>query len=104
MAGDYIKECSDLCLPLVAVGCMYPEGYLRQQIRSNGWQENFVESINREAAPMYYKMSESSIPHQWVRLMKKSIKSNAAGFSARRMVRQYIEKFYSKSMEAALKD
>jgi starch phosphorylase len=52
LAGDYIKECSDLCLPLVAVGFMYPEGYLRQQIRNDGWQENLVESINREAAPI----------------------------------------------------
>jgi starch phosphorylase len=48
-------------------------------------------------------MSESSIPHEWVRLMKESIKSSAAGFSARRMVKQYIEKFYSKSLEGALK-
>jgi len=38
------------------------------------------------------------------RLMKESIKSNAAGFSARRMVKQYIEKFYSKSIQKALKD
>jgi starch phosphorylase len=52
LAGDYLKECSDLCLPLVAVGFMYPEGYFRQQIRDDGWQENLVESINREAAPI----------------------------------------------------
>jgi glycogen phosphorylase len=52
LAGDYIKECSDLCIPLVAVGFMYPEGYFRQQIRDDGWQENIVESINREAAPI----------------------------------------------------
>ena len=58
LAGDYIKECSDLCLPLVAVGFMYPEGYLRQQIRDDGWQENLVESINREAAPISKVMVE----------------------------------------------
>lgn len=52
LAGDYIKECSDLCIPLVAVGFMYPEGYLRQQIRDDGWQENLDEVINREAAPI----------------------------------------------------
>ena len=27
-------------IPLVAMGFMYPEGYLRQQIRDDGWQEN----------------------------------------------------------------
>ena len=52
LAGDYLKECSDLCFPLVAVGFMYPEGYFRQQIRDDGWQDNFVEPINREAAPI----------------------------------------------------
>jgi glucan phosphorylase len=43
------------------------------------------------------------IAHECIRLMKESIKSNAAGFSARRMVKQYVEKFYSKSMKGALK-
>ena len=52
LAGDYIKECSDLCVPLVAVGFMYPEGYLRQRIRDDGWQENLVEPVDREAAPI----------------------------------------------------
>ncbi|MEJ2098228.1 MAG: hypothetical protein P8Y38_14190 [Deltaproteobacteria bacterium] len=41
-----------LCFPLVAVGFMYPGGYFRQQIRDDGWQENIVESINRDAAPI----------------------------------------------------
>lgn len=26
LAGDHVKECSDLAIPLVAVGFMYPEG------------------------------------------------------------------------------
>ena len=59
LAGDYLKECSDLCLPLVAVGFMYPEGYFRQQIRDDGWQENLVESINREAAPISKVMGKN---------------------------------------------
>ena len=59
LAGDFIKECSDLCIPLVAVGFMYPEGYLRQQIREDGWQENLEESINREAAPISKVLDEN---------------------------------------------
>ena len=59
LAGDYLKECSDLCFPLVAVGFMYPEGYFRQQIRDDGWQENLVESINREAAPISKVMGKN---------------------------------------------
>ncbi len=30
LAGDYLKECSDLNLPLVAVDFMYPEGYVKK--------------------------------------------------------------------------
>lgn len=52
LAGDHIKECSDLGVPLVAVGFMYPQGYLHQHIREDGWQENIHEPINREAAPI----------------------------------------------------
>jgi starch phosphorylase len=50
LAGDHIKECSDLRVPLVAVGFMYPEGYVRQQIREDGWQENLDETMDRDAA------------------------------------------------------
>jgi len=50
LAGDHLKECSDLNVPLVAVGFMYPEGYLLQQIRDDGWQENITETLQREAA------------------------------------------------------
>jgi starch phosphorylase len=50
------------------------------------------------------RMSEDGIPLEWVRLMKETMKSAAAGFSARRMVKQYIEKFYSSSIKHALED
>lgn len=50
LAGDFLKECSDLNLPMVAVGFMYPEGYLHQKIREDGWQENIEERFDRDAA------------------------------------------------------
>jgi starch phosphorylase len=50
LAGDYIKECSDLRVPLVAVGFMYPEGYVQQHIREDGWQENLDQILDRDAA------------------------------------------------------
>ncbi|MFZ7125447.1 MAG: alpha-glucan family phosphorylase [Desulfobacterales bacterium] len=58
LAGDFLKECSDLDIPLVAVGFMYPEGYLHQKIREDGWQENFIEALEREAAPIARVLSE----------------------------------------------
>jgi starch phosphorylase len=58
LAGDFIKECSDLCVPLVAVGFMYPEGFFRQRIPEDGWQQNLIESVNREAAPISKVMTQ----------------------------------------------
>jgi starch phosphorylase len=52
LAGDHLKECSDLGIPLVAMGFMYPEGYLRQKIRVDGWQEHVDEVLDRDAAPI----------------------------------------------------
>lgn len=52
LAADHIKECSDLGASMVAVGFMYPEGYLGQKIREDGWQENIDELLDRDAAPV----------------------------------------------------
>ncbi len=51
LAGDHIKEASDLDLPLVAVGFIYPQGYFRQRLDASGWQE-----------ALYSKMSFADIP------------------------------------------
>jgi len=58
LAGDYIKECSDLGIPMVAVGFLYPEGYLRQKMRMDGWQETVDEVLDREAAPIQRVLNE----------------------------------------------
>jgi starch phosphorylase len=50
LAGDFLKECSDLNVPVVAMGFMYPEGYFRQYIREDGWQESTRETLDRDAA------------------------------------------------------
>jgi starch phosphorylase len=39
LAGDHVKSASDLGLPLVAVGLMYQQGYFRQYLNADGWQQ-----------------------------------------------------------------
>lgn len=39
LAGDHLKAASDLGLPLVAVGLLYREGYFRQYLNEDGWQQ-----------------------------------------------------------------
>src|SRR5580698_1605606 len=38
LAGDHLKTASDLGLPLVGVGLAYTEGYFRQFLNDDGWQ------------------------------------------------------------------
>jgi starch phosphorylase len=52
LAGDLCKEASDLGLPLVGVGFMYPQGYFHQHISSEGWQEEVYEQLKWEDAPI----------------------------------------------------
>jgi len=39
LAGDHLKESSDLGLPLMGIGFMYAQGYFSQRISEDGWQE-----------------------------------------------------------------
>jgi starch phosphorylase len=38
LSGDHLKSASDLGLPLVGVGLLYQEGYFRQYLNLDGWQ------------------------------------------------------------------
>ncbi|MCS6852206.1 MAG: glycosyltransferase family 1 protein [Gemmataceae bacterium] len=45
LAGDHLKAASDLGIPLVGVGLMYREGYFRQYLNVDGWQqERYAEN------------------------------------------------------------
>lgn len=52
LAGDYCKEASDLGLPMVGVGFMYPQGYFHQHISADGWQQEIYEQLNFNEAPI----------------------------------------------------
>ncbi len=52
LAGDHLKEASDLGLPLVAVGMIYADGYVLQHIRADGWQEDVTTALDRTFDPI----------------------------------------------------
>jgi starch phosphorylase len=51
LAGDHIKEASDLGLPFVGVGFLYPQGYFTQRISRDGTQEAFYEKVRFSDVP-----------------------------------------------------
>jgi len=52
LAGDHLKEASDLGIPLVAVGFMYNQAYFRQVIDAEGWQEAVYDSVDQTVMPI----------------------------------------------------
>lgn len=46
LAGDHCKEASDLGVPLIGVGFMYPQGYFHQDISPDGWQQEIYERLD----------------------------------------------------------
>lgn len=62
LAGDHCKEASDLGVPLVGIGFMYPQGYFRQQITPEGWQEAVYAPFNREDSPIHPALMPSGTP------------------------------------------
>jgi starch phosphorylase len=52
LAGDHCKEASDLGIPLIGVGFMYPQGYFHQSVSPEGWQQESYERLSWGNAPI----------------------------------------------------
>jgi glycogen phosphorylase len=52
LAGDHCKEASDLGIPLIGVGFMYPQGYFHQSVSPEGWQQESYERMSWANAPI----------------------------------------------------
>src|SRR5262245_6014022 len=55
LAGDHLKEASDLGLPFTGVGFLYAQGYFSQRLTEDGWQEalnNQLDFNNLPALPV----------------------------------------------------
>lgn len=52
LSGDHSKEASDLGLPFVGVGFIYQQGYFRQHITEDGWQEAYWENLDVNDLPV----------------------------------------------------
>ena len=52
LAGDTCKEASDLGLPFVAIGALYPEGYFTQKMDPDGSQQAIYERLDTDSTPL----------------------------------------------------
>ncbi|MFP5353439.1 MAG: alpha-glucan family phosphorylase [Actinomycetota bacterium] len=52
LAGDHLKAASDLGVPLVGVGLLYRQGYFRQHLNADGWQQERYPELDPHAMPL----------------------------------------------------
>jgi starch phosphorylase len=64
LAGDYLKECSDLAVPIVAVGMIYSQAYVHQRLRQDGWQREVEETLDRTHNPISRVLDKAGDPLQ----------------------------------------
>jgi starch phosphorylase len=62
LAGDHCKEASDLGVPLVGIGFMYPQGYFHQTLSADGWQQEIYEALNWTDTPIEPAMRPDGTP------------------------------------------
>src|SRR5213076_900482 len=46
LAGDHLKAASDLGIPLAGVGLFYRNGYFRQRLSIDGWQQEHFPTLD----------------------------------------------------------
>jgi len=52
LAGDHLKSASDLCVPLVGIGLCYQQGFFRQYLTPDGWQQERYPIYDFEQMPL----------------------------------------------------
>jgi starch phosphorylase len=62
LAGDHLKSASDLGVPLVGVGLMYREGYFRQYLNPDGWQQERYPENDFFTLPLILETDASGHP------------------------------------------
>ncbi|MEZ6142054.1 MAG: alpha-glucan family phosphorylase [Zavarzinella sp.] len=62
LAGDHLKSASDLGIPLCGVSLMYREGYFRQYLNADGWQQERYPENDFFTLPLIAEVDEHGKP------------------------------------------
>ena len=55
--------------------------------------------LEDEVVPAFYDRDANGVPRRWIAIVKEAIRSVAPQFSARRMVKEYVERMYAPALE-----
>ena len=70
-------------------------------VRDEDDAASLVDVFRGEIAPLYYRRDVDGIPRGWVRVMKHAIRTGGANFTARRMLKEYVERYYAPAARTA---
>jgi glycogen phosphorylase len=62
LSGDHIKSASDLAIPLVGIGLFYGQGYFRQRLDRNGWQQEEYLPTDVNQLPLQIAIGKNGRP------------------------------------------
>ena len=62
LAGDHLKSASDAGIPLAGVGILYRQGYFRQYLNNEGWQQEYYPENDFYNLPLILERDDKGIP------------------------------------------
>ena len=62
LSGDHIKSASGLGVPLVAIGLFYDQGYFKQHLDIDGYQQEEYLDTKVENLPMEHARGKDGLP------------------------------------------
>jgi len=61
--------------------------------------EDFYRLLEEQVVPLYYTRNAQGIPLGWVEKMRHALRLAGSRFTARRMMREYVEEYYVSAMQ-----
>jgi starch phosphorylase len=76
-------------------GESYTDGTVQDQVESQA----LYDLLEKQIVPLFYKRGADNVPREWIQVMKNCMRKLAPVFNTNRMVREYAEKFYLRSLD-----
>ena len=61
--------------------------------------DSLYRLLEEQVVPAFYDRDAANVPHRWMAIVKESVRSVAPQFSARRMVKEYVEFMYAPALQ-----
>jgi starch phosphorylase len=76
------------------------EGPADPDARDAADAEALYRLLEQTVVPLYYDRGPDGVPRGWLRVVRRAIETVAPAFSARRMLKAYVERFYARAAAA----